>query len=76
MSVDVPIHGHCLVDEFLDQGGITSMQESLRNPHLAIPIGAHLDLASPLYALYKAYLQVSRLNQVAHDSQLSGTYPP
>ena len=49
------------------------MQESLRNPHLAIPIGAHLDLASPLYALYKAYLQISRLNQVAHDLQNAGT---
>ena len=49
MSVDIPIHGHCLVDQFLDQEGITDMQESLQNPHLAIPIGAHLDLASLLY---------------------------
>ena len=51
------------------------MQESLQNPRLAIPIGAHLDLASLLYALYKVYLQILRLNQVAHDSQLSGTPP-
>ena len=51
------------------------MQESLRNPHLVIPIGAHLDLASPLYALYKAYLQVSRLNQVAHNLQTTSTPP-
>ena len=40
-----------------------------------IPIGAHLDLASPLYALYKVYLQISRLNQVAHDLQNAGTPP-
>ena len=25
MSVDVPIHGHCLVDQFLDQEGMTNM---------------------------------------------------
>ena len=73
--VDVPIHGHCLVDQFLDQDGMTSMQESLRNPRLAIPIGAHLDLASPLYVLYNAYLQISRLNQVAHNLQNAGTPP-
>ena len=29
VSVDVPIHGHRLVDQFLDQDGMTSMQESL-----------------------------------------------
>ena len=75
VSVDVPIHGHRLVDHFLDQNDMTRMQEALRNPRLAIPIGAHLDLASPLYALYKAYLQVSRLNQVAHDLQTTGTPP-
>ena len=75
VSVDVPIHGHRLVDQFLDQDGMTSMQEDLRNPRLAILIGAHLDLASPLYALYKAYLQVSRLNQVAHDLQNAGAPP-
>ena len=27
--VDVPIHGHCLVDQFLDQNGMTPMQEHL-----------------------------------------------
>ena len=75
VSVDVPIFGHRLVDQFLDQDGMTSMQEYLRNPRLAIPIGAHLDLASPLYALYKTYLQVSRLNQVAHDLQNSNALP-
>ena len=75
MSVDVPIHGHRLVDPFLNQDGMTRMQESLRNPHLAIPIRAHLDLVFPLYTLYKAYLQVSRLNQVAHDLQTTGTPP-
>ena len=56
VSVDVPIHGYRLIDQFLDQEGMTSMQESLQNPCLAIPIGAHLDLTSLLYALYKAYL--------------------
>ena len=75
VSVDVHIHGHRLVDQFLDQDGMTSMQESLRNPRLAIPIGAHLDLASPLYTLYKTYLQISRLNQVVHDLQNAGAPP-
>lgn len=56
-SVDIPIYAHHLVNDFPDEQTNTYLLSQLLNSHLASTLDRHMDMGSPLYALYKAFLQ-------------------
>ena len=61
LSINVPIYAHCLVNDFPDEQTNTYLSSQLLNSHLASTLDGHMDMGSPLYALYKAFLQYHRL---------------
>ena len=61
LSVDVPIYAHHLVNDFPDKQTNTYLSSQLLNSHLASTLDGHMDMGSPLYALYKAFLQCHHL---------------
>ena len=61
LSVDVPIYAHRLRD-LPTQLNLDLMMDRLKDSHLASTLDAHMDIGSPLYALYKIFLQVERLD--------------
>ena len=61
LSIDVPIYAHCLVNDFSDEQTNTYLSSQLLNSHLASTLDGHMDMGSPLYALYKAFLQCHHL---------------
>ena len=61
LSVDVPIYAHRLRD-LPTQLNLNLMMDHLKDSHLASTLDAHMDIGSPLYALYKIFLQVERLD--------------
>ena len=56
-SVDVLIYAHRLVNDFPNEQTNTYLSSQLLNSHLATTLDRHMDMGSPLYALYKAFLQ-------------------
>ena len=61
LSVDVPIYAHHLVNNFPDEQTNIYLSSQLLDSHLASTLDRHMDMGSPLYALYKAFLQCHRL---------------
>ena len=61
LSVDVPIYAHRLVNDFPDDQLNTYLSSQLLDSRLATTLDGHMDMGSPLYALYKAFLQCHRL---------------
>ena len=59
--VDVPIYAHHLVNDFPDEQTNLYLSSQLLNSHLATILDGHMDMGSPLYALYKAFLQCHHL---------------
>ena len=59
--MDVPIYAHRLRDLPI-QLNLDLMMDRLKDSHLASTLDAHMDIRSPLYALYKIFLQVERLD--------------
>ena len=55
-SVDVPIYAHCLVNDFPDEQTNAYLSSQLLDSCLATTLDGHMDMGSPLYALYKAFL--------------------
>lgn len=62
LSVDVPIHAHHLRDDLPDTPTITQIGVCLTNSQLTTAINFYLNISSPLYNLYLAYLQSARLS--------------
>ena len=60
-SVDIPIYTHCLVNNFSDQQTNAYLFSQLLNSCLATILDGHMDMRSPLYTLYKAFLQCHHL---------------
>ena len=69
MSVDVPIYVHHL-HELPTQFDLDLMLDCLKDSCLAFTLGTHMDVGSPLYSLYKAFLQVAHLDtlHILHTS--------
>ena len=61
LSVNVPIYIHCLVNDFPDEQTNTYLSSQLLDFRLASTLDGHMDMGSPLYTLYKAFLQCHRL---------------
>ena len=61
LSVDVPIYAHRL-QELPTQLDLDLMRDCLGDSRLASTLDTHMDVGSPLYALYKIFLQVERLD--------------
>ena len=61
LSIDVPIYAHHLVNDFLDEQTNSYLSSQLLDSHLATTLDGHMDMGSPLYTLYKAFLQCHRL---------------
>ena len=61
LSVDVPIYAHRLRD-LPTQLNLNLMMDRLKDSCLASTLDAHMDIGSPLYSLYKIFLQVERLD--------------
>ena len=61
LSVDIPIYAHRL-RELPTQLDLDLMRDCLGDSCLASILDAHMDIGSPLYALYKIFLQVERLD--------------
>ena len=57
LSVDVPVYAHRLVNDFPDEQTNTYLSSQLLDSHLASTLDRHMDMGSPLYALYKAFFQ-------------------
>ena len=60
LSVDVPTYAHRL-RELPTQLDLDLMLDRLKDFCLASTLDAHMDIGSPLYALYKIFLQVEHL---------------
>ena len=60
-SIDVPIYAYCLVNDFLNKQTNTYFSSQLLDSRLATTLDGHMDMGSPLYALYKAFLQCHHL---------------
>ena len=61
LSVNVPIYAHRLVNDFPDEQTNTYLSSQLLDSHLASTLDGHMDMGSPLYALYKVFLQYHHL---------------
>ena len=61
MSVDIPIYTHCL-HELPTQLDLDLMHNHLKNSCLASTLDAHMNVGSPLYSLYKVFLQIAHLD--------------
>lgn len=61
LSIDVPTYAHRL-RELPTQLDLNLMMDRLRDSRLASTLDAHMDVGSPLYALYKIFLQVEQLD--------------
>ena len=61
VSVDVPIYAHRL-RELPTQLDLDLMQDCLKDSCLTSILNAHMDVGSPLYSLYKVFLQIACLN--------------
>ena len=61
LSVDLPLAAHRIRNDELHPTGQRLLIQRLSDPRLTIPISAHLDMDSPLFALYRTFLQVERL---------------
>ena len=59
--MDVPIYAHRLRDLPI-QLNLDLMMDRLKDSRLASTLDAHMDIGSPLYVLYKIFLQVERLD--------------
>ena len=62
-SVDVPIFAHHL-QELPEQIDLDLMLDHLKDSHLASTLDAHMDIGSPLYSLYKIFMQITHLNNL------------
>ena len=60
-SIDIPIYAHRLVNNFHNEQTNTYLSSQLLDSRLATTLDRHMDMESPLYALYKAFLQCHRL---------------
>ena len=60
LSVDIPTYAHRLRD-LPTQLDLDLMLDRLKDSRLASTLDAHMDIGSPLYALYKIFLQVECL---------------
>ena len=69
MSVDIPIYAHHL-HELPTQFNLELILDCLKDSRLAPTLDAHMDVGSPLYSLYKAFLQVAHLDtlHILHTS--------
>ena len=56
-SIDIPIYAHRLVNNFPDKQTNAYLSSQLLDSHLATTLDGHMDMGSPLYTLYKAFLQ-------------------
>ena len=63
-AVDLPLYAHRLRNDFPSDTELDHVTLYLRDSRMAIPIAAHLDMGSPLYALYRTYLSVSNISNV------------
>lgn len=61
MSVDIPIYAHHL-HELPTQFDLELILDCLKDSRLAPTLDAHMDVGSPLYSLYKAFLQIAHLD--------------
>ena len=61
LSVDIPIYARCLVNNFPDKQTNAYLSSQLLDFCLASTLDGHMNMGSPLYALYKAFLQCHRL---------------
>ena len=62
-SVDVPIFAHHLW-ELPEQIDLDLMLDCLKDSRLASTLDAHMDIGSPLYSLYKIFMQIACLNNL------------
>ena len=61
LSVDVPVYAYCLVNDFPDEQTNMYLSSQLLDSCLAATLDRRMDMGSPLYALYKAFLQCHHL---------------
>ena len=56
-SINIPIYTHCLINDFPNEQTNAYLSSQLLDSHLATTLDRHMDMGSPLYILYKAFLQ-------------------
>ena len=61
-SIDIPIYVHHLVNDFPDEQTNAYLSSPLLDSHLTTTLDGHMDMGSPLYALYKVFLQCQCLS--------------
>ena len=61
-SINVPIHAHHLINDFLDEQTNVYLSNQLLDSCFATTLDGHMDMGSPLYALYNAFLQYHHLS--------------
>ena len=66
LSVDVPVHCHCL-RSFSTPAEHATLISAITDPHLTVPFNHYFDDGCPFEALYKAYLQVERLGIIVNS---------
>ena len=69
MSVDIPIFAHHLW-ELPKQIDLDLMLDCLKDSRLASTLDAHMDIGSPLYSLYKIFMQIACLNNLYSTNSL------
>ena len=62
LSVDVPVYAHHLVNDFPDKQTNVYLSSQLLDSRLTTTLDRHMDMGSPLYMLYKAFLQCHHLS--------------
>ena len=67
LSINVPIHCHCLCS-FPSPAEHSTLVTAIMDPHLAIPFSHYFNDGCPFEALYKAYLQVECLGIIVNSS--------
>ena len=66
-AVDLPQYAHRLRNNFPSDAELDRFALYLQDSRMAIPISAHLDMGSPLYALYRTYLSISNVSNVVPE---------
>ena len=65
--VDLPQYAHRLRDDFPSDAELDRFALYLQDSRMAVPISTHLNMGSPLYALYQTYLSISNVSNVVPE---------
>ena len=62
LSVDVPLHAHCLYEGMIKENEKDALHSLLYSPHIHCTLESHLDTNSPLWSVTRIYLQNQQLH--------------